>query len=275
MIDRRPSHARRRTGLIATLAAALLVLTAGIAFATTVTIVSKKVTLPHDSTTHKTTAKCPLGTKAAGGGVRLKDDVNDYFQGSYPTTANRRLWVGEAWRASSQSTDSAFTVYATCVKGQLKVRSKTKSLPDDSVSHSATATCPAGTKVIGGGTQLGDSLDDYMTGTYPAGTTGWTGSAYRGVTGTASFTAWAVCLPAGRVSVKSQKYSLPDDGGTHVKTVTCPAGTSATGGGVKLGDPNNDVPQGSYPAGKTSWTGAATRGTTGSSTFTVFAVCVK
>lgn len=275
MIDRRPSRARRRAGLIATLAAALLVLTASIAFATTVTIVANKVTLPHDGTTHKTTAKCPLGTKAAGGGLKLKDNVNDYYQGSYPTTTNSRLWVGEAWRSAGESTDASFTVYATCIKGQLKVRSKTKSLPDDAASHAATAICPSGTKVTGGGTQLGDSQDDYMTGTFPSGTTGWTGSAYRGVTGSASFTVWAVCVPAGRVSIRSQKYSLPDDGNTHVKTVNCPSGTTVTGGGVKLADPNDDVPQGTYPAGKTGWTGTATRGTTGSSTFTVFAVCVK
>jgi hypothetical protein len=257
--------------------AAIVVLTAGVAYATAVTIKSKKVTLPADSHTHKVSAECPIGTKAAGGGIKLGDNVNDYFQGSHPSSTNRRLWVAEAWRDAAEGSAATFTSYALCVKGQLKIRSKTKTLPNDDTSHSATANCPAGTKATGGGTQLGDNVVDYLTGTYPAGTSGWTAAALRlsSETGSTSFTARVECLPAGKVTVKSKQFSLPDDGGTHFGTVNCGTAGSVTDGGVKLADPNNDVPQGSYPAGKTAWAGGATRGGTGRSSFTVYAVCVK
>jgi hypothetical protein len=277
MIDRRPSHARRRAGWLVTLSAALLVLTAGVAFATSVTLVSKKVTLSADSNTHSAPAKCPLGTHAAGGGVKLGDNYNDFVQGTYPSPTNKRVWVGQAWRSSSESTDASFTTYATCIKGALKFVSHSKSLPADSSTHTTSVACPSGTKITGGGIQLGDDVNDYVEGTYPSGSTGWVVAAYRdSSSATAStFKAWAECLPAAQVTIKSKKFSLPQDSAGHIGKVSCPTGTHVTGGGVKLTTPNEDTPEGSYPAGKTGWNGVAARYGTGTGSFTSFAVCLK
>jgi hypothetical protein len=248
-----------------------------VAYATTVTLKSKSATLQNDSNTHSVAAKCPLGTKAAGGGIKLGDNVNDFVQGTHPSPTNPRLWVAEAWRSSSEATTATFTSYALCIKGQLKTRSKSKTLPADNASHSVTVACPSGTKATGGGTQLGDNVNDYLTGSYPAGSTGWTAAALRVSSqgSDASVKAWVVCLPAGKVTVKSKVFTLPNDGATHLGTVKCGTAGNVTGGGVKVGAPDFDLPQGSYPAGKTGWTGAAVRGEITDGKFTVYAVCVK
>src|SRR5437763_10133059 len=102
MPDRRPSRLPRigrRARWIAAMTAAILTLTAGVALAVSVTLKSKSATLPNDSDTHSAAPKCPLGTRAAGGGVKLADNFNDFVQGSHPGKTNKRLWVGEAWRS--------------------------------------------------------------------------------------------------------------------------------------------------------------------------------
>jgi hypothetical protein len=63
--------------------------------------------------------------------------------------------------------------------------------------------------------------------------------------------------------------------GAVTTTATCPPGFLVTGGGIRLGNPNNEFVEGSYPTGKNSWTAVAFRGNnkTGNSTVTAIAVC--
>jgi hypothetical protein len=276
MLDHRASKGRRRAGWMVASVAALLVLVAGVASATTVTLKSKTVTLPNDDVTHPVGAKCPLGTKAAGGGGKLGDDVNDYWQGSYPNPSNRRVWLADGWRSSGQSSGAPFTSYALCVSGRLKYVSHKKTLANDDSTHTVSATCPTGTRVTGGGIQLGDNLNDYVQGTYPASATRWVVAGYRvsSLATSSTFTAWVVCLPAGQVTIKSKQFQLPVDGTAYTGTAKCGTAGTVTGGGIQLGDDVNDYLKGSYPAAKTGWTGAAIGGGSANS-FTVYAVCVK
>jgi len=185
--------------------------------------------------------------------------------------------VGVAWRDSSESTTSSFTTYALCIKGPLTYVQHSKTLAGDDSHHTVKATCPSGTKATGGGIKLGDPDNDYMVGTYPPGAAGWVGAAWRASSlgSDATFTAWVVCAPSGHITVKSKSFSLPDDNKAHVGTVNCGTAGNVTGGGIKLGDPDNDSEEGTYPAGKSGWNGIAARGGTGANTFTVYAVCVK
>jgi hypothetical protein len=267
----------RRARWVAASVAAIVVLAAGVALATSVSLVSKSGTLQNDSNVHVLKATCPTGTKAAGGGVKLGDNYNDFVQGSFPSSTNHRVWVGEAWRSSSETATATFTAYAMCVKGQLKYVSHSKSLAADSTTHTTSVACPTGTRVTGGGIQLKDDVNDYVEGSYPSGSAGWVVQAYRdsGQSTASSFKAWAVCVPSGQVTVKSKKFSLPQDSAGHIGKVTCPTGTHVTGGGVKLTSPNADTPEGSYPASKTAWDGVAARYGTGTGSFTSFAICVK
>jgi len=86
-----PFNWRRARWIVASVAA-MLTLTVGVAYATGVTLKSKTVTLPNDADPHSASAKCPLGTHAAGGGVKLSDKASDYIQGSHPSSTNKRLW---------------------------------------------------------------------------------------------------------------------------------------------------------------------------------------
>jgi hypothetical protein len=60
---------------------------------------------------------------------------------------------------------------------------------------SATATCSAGTRVVGGGVRLSDPVAGNVADDYPEGTTGWTGRVASGGP-TVTYTVYAICVPA-------------------------------------------------------------------------------
>lgn len=149
----------------------------------------------------------------------------------------------------------------------------TAPLPNDSLSHATTASCPTGMEVVGGGIRLGDDLNDFVQGTYPEGETGWTVVGYRRSTAPApaSLTASAICLDGAKVSTKSQSKPLPGPSSLEIVTSKCPRGTSVGGGGALLGDDLNDYMSGSFPASKRVWTAVGH----GSDTLSSIARCVK
>ena len=248
---------------------------ASVAYATTtVTKHTTLVTVHPDSTTYLAKGKCPVGTKVVGGGGKLSDNVNDYLQGAYP---QKSLFVAGAWRSSSEVGDSSITAFALCLKGTVSVPFKSKTLPNDSSFHSATARCPSGTGMTGGGIKLGDDVNDYDIESYPSGLRAWTAGGWRDASQSSSslFTVYAICVRNVTTSIHSKQVTLADDNTTHAATVKCPRGTSVTGGGAQLADTADDIVQGTYPASKTSWTGEAYRNGTGAGTFKVYALCIK
>jgi len=86
--------------------------------------------------------------------------------------------------------------------------------------------------------------------------------------------------------IAEQTAALPNTGsctaggadctGAVTVTANCPSGFRVTGGGIRMGDPNDDFVQGSYAAGN-GWTAVGWRGNnkTGNSTVTAVAVCAK
>jgi len=61
---------------------------------------------------------------------------------------------------------------------------------------SATATCPQGTFVLGGGTHLADEVAQTTDDSYPSANNAWTANVFNGGTGTPTFTVYAICGPA-------------------------------------------------------------------------------
>jgi hypothetical protein len=148
--------------------------------------------LPSDGNAYLATVKCPLGTKPAGGGAKLTDETNDFFQGTYPS--GERSWTAVA---ASGFGGTKFAAQARCLKGHDLVRkSKSRTLLNDDLAHAVTAKCPRGTKVTGGGVKLKDATNDFVVGTYPVGKRRWTavGERYSGNSGNGKVTAFAVCL---------------------------------------------------------------------------------
>jgi hypothetical protein len=59
-----------------------------------------------------------------------------------------------------------------------------------------TATCPAGTTVIGGGGNATNEADAFVNDTYPAGKTGWSVDFYSEDESAVAVTVTAICAPA-------------------------------------------------------------------------------
>jgi hypothetical protein len=96
---------------------------------------------------------------------------------------------------------NANTQLATTIKGPVTyVTTNTPDVDDGfgpTASKTATATCPAGTKVVGGGIK-GEFVDqDFIFDSYPT-ATGWSGRVFagNGVGNTSTFITTAICVTA-------------------------------------------------------------------------------
>jgi hypothetical protein len=66
-----------------------------------------------------------------------------------------------------------------------------------STPESATATCPSGLNVTGGGARVSDEPNDYVNDSYPEGRTGWTANGvHSSATTGPTMTVTAICAPA-------------------------------------------------------------------------------
>jgi hypothetical protein len=65
----------------------------------------------------------------------------------------------------------------------------------DSVA-AATATCPQGTFVVGGGAHLSDQANQVTNDSYPSANNAWTADVFNGGTGAPGFTVYALCARA-------------------------------------------------------------------------------
>jgi hypothetical protein len=78
--------------------------------------------------------------------------------------------------------------------------------------------------------------------------------------------------PIAKITYVTATVSVPSDGTLTTGTANCPAGTVVTGGGARVDDPSGSALFGSYPAGKTGWSGDFNDFGSGA-TGTVYAIC--
>ena len=78
---------------------------------------------------------------------------------------------------------------------RLAYKSKTANLPPDNSVHSATARCPRGLHVLGGGIKLSDPVSDFVQGSFPKRGRLWVAQGFRsgGNVGTEKVTSYAIC----------------------------------------------------------------------------------
>jgi hypothetical protein len=265
------------------------------------------------------TTSCPTGTVMVGGGGDLRNATNPatvpnnglVLGGSNPSTgaspvdqpvANAATtpsnWMAIAnFTGQSEPGDQA-AVFALCATGGLTrtVVSSTTTTGANATQQGnpptlTIATCPAGTRLIGGGafTNTPDQVNDGTTvgnngnlkpmGRYPSDSSGvpaadgstsatsWSAYGSAGVTAaTDAVTSLALCTsdPTGPVQVARQDASFTSTPSTAViATPVCPTGTQLLGGGFRVDETVNGTaglqPQqgyhlrGSYPS-----TGSAT-----------------
>jgi hypothetical protein len=172
----------------------------------------------------------------------------------------------------SPSATSAKRQVLGSANGLVYVR-KTKLLPSAApYQASATAKCPQGSAVTGGGAYIGgaDSGDAWINSSSPeppVGTDkpkkGWLAYAYNRSPADHTLHAYAICDKAGakglgyvRKTVPLPATGLPDPDPGVTATAACPEGSAATGGGAYVGGPiafhawiNSSSPE---PAGSTA-----------------------
>jgi hypothetical protein len=140
------------------------------------TFVYKTVTLtvPVDKAKHRV-AKCPLGTYVLGGGAGAPGDHGvEVFQSEPTDGPDKGTKLNDAWEGgvdNGQDSDTKLTVTAICAKvpkrSVKKVSGARKVLPNNT-EDSATAMCPSGTHVVGGGAHTHPhSTDSEVESTFP------------------------------------------------------------------------------------------------------------
>ncbi|HEX3426555.1 MAG TPA: hypothetical protein VHT30_10525 [Acidimicrobiales bacterium] len=282
------------------------------------------------------TATCPAGTTLTSGGARLSHDqtsgaptgaqvTNDgsVIEGTYPSDPSGNAvatnsvtpasWSAAGGYAGMAPGTDSITSFALCLTGSTAatVVEATAAPSPTTTIVPATATCPAGTSLIGGGgltgfngsnnTKIFDSYPSDTAGDLPtSGTTdptSWTAIPNSNNPSGSTTTAFAICatdMPVATVVVSNGVSEAPVTGSTPLPDaiVTCPGGSVLLAGGSDItsnpsgpGTGGQGVhPVGDYPsdsagnpqtASAASWTVVAMDGGQGltSAAATAFALC--
>jgi hypothetical protein len=163
---------------------ALFVSIGGIGYAAT-TITGKNV--KNSSLTGKDVKNSSLtGSDVKNSSLSGKDIKNNSLTGSD---------VSESKLGKVPSAGTADTAGSAAIS-KVQIVTATGTAPTDgSSSATATANCPAGTKVVGGGGQVVDPQTEFVNDMWPSSPTAYTVRAFGG-SGGGGFTAYAICAPA-------------------------------------------------------------------------------
>jgi hypothetical protein len=146
--------------------------------------------------------------------------------------------TSSGWRAdvnNASGADTTFDVYAVCAKAP-RYYQVVESSPIANPAFgeaNATAACPVGTKVLGGGaySESGDTAVDINT-TIPQ-SNAWRVDMNNGSAFSTAYEVYAVCAhkPGGYIVQTGSQVAAPA-GQQTLANVTCPAPTVPLGGGV-------------------------------------------
>jgi hypothetical protein len=204
------------------------------AVAPTVQQITSAITLASGAT-GSTTAACPAGTVATGGGFSVGLDVLVYTQAK-----NGNGWTAVA--KNNAGVDRPMVVYAEC----LTFPSAATTQVNNSISVNAgayqtqDAVCPAGSVVTGGGYTSSPDGTMWVYASWQNGN-GWEVSEINHSGAAKSFNVYATCLSGTSLATVKATNSGPIPGaGNGFVEVACPAGKVASGGGFGLS--TNELP---------------------------------
>lgn len=234
------------------------------------------------ATTQTVAASCPAGSVLVGGGVSTllanggQPTPSLHANGLYPGADG--AWIAQGATGGQLALGGQTTDVAICVRGGPSVVrvvvGRTAGPSKAATTAAATAVCPTGTVLVGGG-GLADVSPPapslHLTGSYPSGNDGsfaasgsaagaWTAVADAGGRGGPGVTtiAFALCGRGGPVGA-TQVVAVTEPGPTTpatavVATATCPAGSTLLSGGANVGLLSRQFPQrgihltGSFPS---------------------------
>ena len=223
--------------------------------------------------THAKTT-CPAGTKPLGGGaVIASGSLSVNLAGSYPSSSG---WAADV--NNQLGTPTTVDVYVICAKkpAGYKLVTASTSAPGNTQTP-VTATCPTGTKILGGGgfTSSTTLLVNLNT-TFPDSATSW--SVALNNSGVPSTTASAVAVCGKGVTgwkrVTGTTVTQPDTT-QSAATAQCP-GFDVLGGGVHSSSASLVVDvNSSYPNGSNVWVGFENNGSAVTDSIEAYAICAK
>ena len=220
---------------------------------------------------------CPADTVPWGGGAGFTGGfagVGENINTSAPTGNG---WRGRYNNTSTRTSDN-FEVDAICAKQPAGYTTTFKTVNNPAGTQStAVAVCPAGTRLLSGGTlSTGDTADIQLLSAWPVGPERFKSIMWNGSATGQQVTTYAICgnKPAGYAIIASQPGT--DTGGpdTLVAGAQCPAGTSVVGGGVQVTSPRPAVTIGaSFDDGATQWLTETVNNDSQPATETTYAIC--
>ncbi len=227
-------------------------------------------------------ATCPAKTVVYGGGVFFSSgSTAGNVNSSYPRDTTS--WT--AFVNNGTGSDSSFVVYAVCVKRNASwtiVTGATVSNGPGSQTP-ATATCPAGDKVLSGGgfssslSTLSNENSTYPTrsGTGHAAVYGWAVFQNNGSADGDAVHAYAVCGHVTGYTQAAGALTTNAAGAQTESTVGCPTHTVPLGGGMFSSSLSTAVNLNtSYPT-STGWAAFENNASSGTATMTTYVICGK
>jgi hypothetical protein len=182
------------------------------------------------------TATCPKGEHVSFGGVVAQFDAPPR-SGAIVLPEEMRRTASNRWTVTGTSTSntvgSRLTAVAYCDHGSVPSSVSKSVTIAGRRTGSATATCPAGKIVVGGGYETGASTahQEIVVRLEAISPTHWAVTVLNIASAVTTLTAVAYCAPASAVHEHSTTLHLrAHEGGTA--RVTCPTGTSVVFGGL-------------------------------------------
>jgi hypothetical protein len=208
-------------------------------------------------------ANCKPSTAVVGGGVSLtgpslKSNVAYGFpadDGSDLDTVPDDVWVGAGAQRGTPA-NLKITTYSICLRqgvGPVAYVSAPTGSVADGATFSVKATCPAGSSVAAGGSDVYRgkvSASVPFDGADPdrAPDDGWKVTGLNSEGSPFDLHVWAVCLDHPLRTVYASAGGKTPAKGSTVFSAACPAGSAATGGGYRIqGDPSTHFAHATRP----------------------------
>jgi len=207
---------------------------------------SNAISLPALTGFARDVATCPAGKVVLGGGTQVIGEGSADFDTRLQESAPGIVDVAtNVWLVSIDNEDAAahdVRLFTTCATTPYRYQVVTTDAVIGAGSFArATANCPAGTVVLGGGAQVaGEGVGDFNTRLQESGpgtigtTNAWLASVRNedGVSHTVRIFAVCASPPLGYEVVTGAVASLAAGGGFNRDGVQCPAGKVVLGGGA-------------------------------------------
>src|SRR5215469_9747672 len=239
-------------------------------------VISTPIAIPPGEFDSGGQVTCPAGTVPWGGGTGFTGGVASAGENINTSEPTRTGWEAR-FNNSGTRPDDDFRVDAICARQPAGYTTTFTTVDNPAGSQSAAiAVCPAGTRLLSGGTlSTADTVDVQLLSAWPL-----SGQRFKSVIMNGSgtdqrLTSFAICgqRPA-RYTITSQTGSDAGGPDTLIGGAQCPAGTSILGGGIHVTHPRPTITLGSsLDDSATEWLSEALYEDPAPATATTYAIC--